>query len=100
MLEVGDGYRPPRPLTVGGLLVAAGAWAALIVVFQMYARPNFNFGGVDQNYDLRYGVAVAFIGSLLIALAGVQRRRHEHAGHAAHADDHLDDVDLGEDEDS
>jgi len=98
-LEVGSGYRPPRPLTVGGLLVADGVWAALIVVFQMYARPDFNFGGVDQSYNLRYGVAVAFVGSALIVLAGVQRRRHEHAGRMAHADDHLDEVDLGEDED-
>ncbi len=98
LLEVGSGYRPPRPLSVGGLLIACGAWAALIVVFQMADRPQFNFAGVDDDYHLRYGIFVAFAGAATIALAGVQRSRHEYAGRLAHADDDLDDVGLDEDE--
>lgn len=76
-LEVGDGYRPPRPLSVGALLIAAGIWAGLILLFQMYDRPVFTFAAVDESYDLRYGIFVAFAGAAMIAVAGARRRSHE-----------------------
>lgn len=99
LLEVGDGYRPPRPLTVGSLLVAAGVWTSLIIVYQMVVRPEFSFAGlINDNYDVRYGMFVALGGAAALILAGVRRRVHEATGHAAHADDHLDDLDLGEDD--
>lgn len=97
LLEVGGGYRPPRPLGVGGLLIAAGVWAALIVVFQMADRPRFALLGLNQDYDLRYGIFVAFAGAAAIAMAGAQRRRHEYAGRLAHDDDDLEDAELDED---
>jgi hypothetical protein len=98
VIEVGDGYRPPRPLTVGTLLIAAGIWTALIVVFQLVDRPTFHFASLDDDYGVRYGAFVALGGAAAIVLAGTRRRVREAAGHAAHDDDHLDDVDLGEDD--
>jgi hypothetical protein len=101
LLEVGRGYRPPRPLTVGGLLIAAGVWAGLLVMYQMADRPVFDSVGIQGDYGLRYGIFVAFAGAAVITLAGAQRRHYEHAGHAAHADDDLEDLDglEGEDDD-
>jgi hypothetical protein len=98
LLEVGDGYRPPRPLTVGTLLIAAGVWTALIVVYQMIDRPGFDFAGVNDDYDVRYGIFIALGGAGAIVLAGTRRRVREAAGRAAHDDDDLDDVDIGEDD--
>lgn len=99
VFEVGDGYRPPRPLTVGGLLAAAGVWTALIVVYQMIVRPEFSFAGIEDAYGLRYGAFVALGGAAAMILAGARRRVRETAGHAAHADDDLDDLDGLDDED-
>ena len=99
VFEVGDGYRPPRPLTVGGLLIAAGLWISLIVIYQMVARPEFSFAGTDDSYGLRYGAFVALGGAAAMVLAGTRRRVREMAGHAAHADDDLDDLDGLDDDD-
>jgi hypothetical protein len=98
IVEVGDGYRPPRPFTVGTLLIAAGVWTGLLILYQMVDRPNFDFAGVNDDYNVRYGTFVALGGSAAIILAGTRRRVREAAGHAAHDDDHLEDVDLGEDD--
>jgi hypothetical protein len=98
IIEVGDGYRPPRPLTVGTLLIVAGVWAALLVLYQMVDRPQFSFEDLNDDYNVLYGTFVALGGAAAIVLAGARRRVHEAAGHAAHDDDHLEDVDLGEDD--
>jgi hypothetical protein len=98
IVEVGNGYRPPRPLTVGTLLIVAGVWAGLLILYQMVDRPNFDFAGVNDDYNVRYGTFVALGGAAAMILAGTRRRVREAAGHAAHDDDHLDDVDLGEDD--
>ena len=99
VFEVGDGYRPPRPLTVGALLIAGGFWISLIVIYQMIARPEFNFAGIEDSYGLRYGSFVALGGAAAMILAGTRRRVREMAGQAAHADDHLDDLEGLDDDD-
>jgi hypothetical protein len=98
IIEVGDGYRPPRPLTVGTLLIVAGVWTALLILYQMIDRPQFHFDTLNDDYNVRYGTFVALGGAAAIVLAGTRRRVREAAGHAAHADDHLEDVDLGDDD--
>jgi hypothetical protein len=78
-LEGGGGYVPPRPLREWGLFVAAGVWAAGIVVFRMFDRPPFTLGGRDEPYDLHYAIFVALAGALLIIAAGLRMRPRERA---------------------
>lgn len=77
LLEGGRGRRPPLPLHEGTLLVIAGAWAAIIVAFLMFDRPQFELGAFRRDYSLAYGIFVALGGSAAIVLAGVRIRRRE-----------------------
>ena len=47
-LQGGGGYVPPRPLREWGLFVAAGSWAAVIVLYRTVDRPDFTFAGHDE----------------------------------------------------
>jgi hypothetical protein len=78
-LQGGGGYVPPRPLREWGLFVAAGSWAAVIVVYRMIDRPKFTLGGRDQPYDLHYAIFVALVGAALIVAAGLRMRPRERA---------------------
>lgn len=78
-LQGGGGYVPPRPLREWGLFVAAGSWAAVIVVYRMIDRPKFTLGGHDQPYDLHYAIFVALAGAALIVAAGLRMRPRERA---------------------
>lgn len=73
-LQLGRGYSPPRPLSAGGLLLATGVWAALIVVYRMFDRPEFTLIGFDEPYELRWGIFVALTGAFVIILAGMRAR--------------------------
>ena len=66
------GYRPPRPFSEGGLLAAAGLWAALIVGYLAVDRPDdiAGFGHVR----LRYGLLVALAGAAALVVAGIRLR--------------------------
>jgi hypothetical protein len=79
LLQLGGGYVPPRPLREWGLLVAAGVWAALIILDLMIDRPNFELGDVDDSYDLRYGIFVALGGAGIVIAAGLRMRPRERA---------------------
>lgn len=61
----------PRPLREGTLLIAAGAWAAILIGFRIADRPDLGLGPVG----LRYGVFVALAGAAMIVIAGARRRR-------------------------
>jgi hypothetical protein len=73
------GYALPRPLDEGGLLVAAGAWAALLIAYRMLDRPEFELAGVTR-VGLRYGIFIALAGAGLIVLGGMRSRREQRAG--------------------
>jgi hypothetical protein len=76
VLRVAGGYVPPRPLREWALLVAGGAWAALIVAYRMFDRPELAGGG-GEPYQLGYGIVLALAGAALIVAAGLRRREPE-----------------------
>jgi hypothetical protein len=78
-LEAGGGYVPPRPLREWGLLIAAGGWAALIVLYRMIQRPDFELAGIDEAYEIHYGIFVALAGAAIIIAAGLRMRPRERA---------------------
>ena len=72
IVRCGAGYVPPRPLSEGGALIAAGAWAGLIVAYSAIDRPSdiAGFGHVR----LRYGVFVALAGAAAMVAGGLRLR--------------------------
>jgi hypothetical protein len=78
-LQGGGGYAPPRPLREWGLFVAAGFWAAVIVLYRIADRPRFTLAGHDEPYDLHYAIFVALAGAFLIVVAGLRMRPRERA---------------------
>jgi hypothetical protein len=78
-LQGGGGYVPPRPLREWALFVAAGAWAAVIVLYRIADRPRFTLAGHDEPYDLHYAIFVALAGALIIVMSGLRMRPRERA---------------------
>jgi hypothetical protein len=77
MVQGARGRRPLLPLREGTLVIAAGIWAALIVVFLTLDRPQFELGTFREDYDLGYGIFVALGGAVLMVLSGLRLRRVE-----------------------
>ena len=77
LAQVGRGRRPPMPLHEGTLLAAAGVWSALIVVYLMFDRPQFELAGFNQDYSLAWGIFVALGGAVVLIVAGLRIRRLE-----------------------
>jgi hypothetical protein len=67
------GYQVPRPLSEGGLLAAAGAWAAVLVGYLMLDRPDEISG--YAHIHLRYGIFVALGGAAATMVGGMRLRR-------------------------
>jgi hypothetical protein len=78
-LEGGGGYVPPRPLREWALFVAAGSWAAVIILYRIADRPRFTFAGHDEPYNLHYAIFVALAGAAIIVVAGLRMRPRERA---------------------
>jgi hypothetical protein len=76
-LQGGGGYVPPRPLREWALFVAAGAWAALVVLYRIADPPQFTLEGHDEPYDLHYAIFVALAGAAIIVAAGLRMRPSE-----------------------
>jgi hypothetical protein len=78
-IQGGGGYVPPRPLREWALFVAAGCWAAVIVLYRIADRPRFTLAGQDEPYDLHYAIFVALAGAAIIVAAGLRMRPRERA---------------------
>ncbi|HEY6771437.1 MAG TPA: hypothetical protein VI035_03195 [Solirubrobacterales bacterium] len=78
-LQGGGGYVPPRPLREWGLFVAAGSWAAVIVLYRIADRPRFTLAGHDEPYAIHYAISVALAGAVMIVIAGLRMRPRERA---------------------
>ena len=72
IVRSGLGYGLPRPLSEGGLLIAAGAWAAVLVGYAMIDRPD-DFAPLE--ISLRYGIFIALGGALAVVVGGFRLRR-------------------------
>ena len=72
LVRCGAGYVPPRPLSEGGALIAAGVWAGLMVAYLAIDRPEeiAGFGHVR----LRYGLFVALAGAVALVAGGLRLR--------------------------
>jgi protein-S-isoprenylcysteine O-methyltransferase Ste14 len=66
------GYQLPRPLSEGGLLVAAGVWAAVLIAYAMIDRPD-DFAPLE--ISLRYGIFVALGGAVAVIVGGLRLHR-------------------------
>jgi hypothetical protein len=78
-LQGGGGYVPPRPLREWALFVAAGSWAAIIILYRIADPPRFTLAGHDEAYNLHYAIVVALAGAALIIIAGLRMRPSEKA---------------------
>jgi hypothetical protein len=78
-LEGGGGYIPPRPLREWALFFALGAWSAAVVIYLMFDRPRFKIGGIDDHYDIHYGIFIALAGAAVIIAASLRMRPRERA---------------------
>jgi hypothetical protein len=76
-VEVGAGYRPPRPLSIGTLMMLGGVWSSMICVYLMVETPAFHVGGVNGDYAVAYGLFIAFGGAIATVVAGARRRTRE-----------------------
>jgi hypothetical protein len=64
------GYVPPRPLGGGGLLIAAGAWIAVLICYLIADRPEQLAG--SANVNLRIGLFVALGGAVAVVAGGMR----------------------------
>jgi hypothetical protein len=77
IVRCATGYEPPRPLSEGVLLAAAGVWAAVLVAYLMIDRPDKIAGYTDIH--LRYGIFVALGGAGALFVGGLRLRQYERA---------------------
>ena len=79
-LQGGGGYVPPRPLREWALFVAAGCWAAAIVLYRIAGPPAASRSpATTEPYDLHYAIFVALAGAVVIVVAGLRMRPRERA---------------------
>lgn len=71
----------PRPLHLGTLIAAAGAWTAALIGYRMLDRPDF--GPLDDRVGLRLGIFIAIGGAVVIVIGGLRMRRDELAAERA-----------------
>lgn len=69
--------RPLRPLRAGELVVAFGAWAAVLTCYLMIDRPDALAG--STRIGLRMGIFVALAGCVAIAVGGLRMRAERRA---------------------
>lgn len=67
------GYRLPRPLSEGGLLVAAAVWSGALVAYLAVDRPEEIAGFATVR--LRYGAFVAMAGVAAMLSGGLRLRQ-------------------------
>jgi len=68
------------PLSDGTLAMGAGLWCCVLVIVRILDPPTRNVGGHVLDYDMRWGITLCIVFSLLLAFAGLRARRRYHRG--------------------
>lgn len=66
------GYVPPRPLSTGGVIIAAGVWSCALVGLLALDRPEQILGNHDV--DVHFGLFVGLGGALAMVVGGLRIR--------------------------
>ncbi len=70
-----EGHALPLPISDGTVIAGAGVWAIFLIVFRSFDRPEISFEGASVEMELRWGVLVALIAAITLALTGLSKRR-------------------------
>jgi hypothetical protein len=70
----------------GTVVLAAGLWTALLLIYRLFDKPGISSHGVAANVGVQWGIFFALAAAGLMAYAGSRMRHAEHAaqrpGHA------------------
>ena len=70
-----EGHAIRLPISDGTLFASAGVWAIFLIVFRTFDRPGFSYEGLSLEMELQWGIAVALISAIVLALTGLSKRR-------------------------
>lgn len=73
-----EGHALPLPFSDGTVIAGAGVWAIFLIVFRSFDRPEISFEGASAEMGLRWGVFIALIAAITLALTGLSKRRSSH----------------------
>ncbi|MDX6633715.1 MAG: hypothetical protein QOG09_937 [Solirubrobacterales bacterium] len=83
LYETTRGRVLPEPLTEAKLLLVAGGWSALLLIYDMADRPTLQEVPSHPIFGVHYGLLIALGGAALMVLAGfrgVAPHHHHHGG--------------------
>lgn len=69
-----DGRDFHLPGSDGAVIMAAGLWSALLLVFRLFAKPGISSHGVAANVGVQWGIFFALGAAGLLAYAGSRMR--------------------------
>lgn len=62
----------------GTVVLAAGAWTALLLIFRLFDKPGISSHGVAGNVGVQWGIFFALAGAGLVTYAGSRMRAAQH----------------------
>lgn len=70
-----EGHALRLPISDGTVIAGAGAWAILLILVRSFDRPEITFEGTTAEMGLRWGIFVALMAAIVLALVGLGKRR-------------------------
>ena len=70
-----EGHAIRLPISDGTLFASAGVWAIFLIVFRSFDRPEISFEGASAEMGLQWGIFVALISAIVLALVGLSKQR-------------------------
>ncbi|HXW58141.1 MAG TPA: hypothetical protein VEJ23_01555 [Solirubrobacteraceae bacterium] len=69
-----EGRRFQLPGSDGAVVLAAGLWTGLLLIFRLFDKPGISSHGVAANVGVQWGIFFALAASALLAYAGSRMR--------------------------